>query len=394
MKTIGIAVIGMGWMGCAHARSFAAASRFPDAPLRARLAICADENPSRAAWARDTFGFAACSDDWREAVASTDADVVCIAAPTFLHADMVEAAAAAGKHVYCEKPVGRSAAETARAALAVRNAGVLSAAGYNYRHFPMARYCKQLLEEGKFGKVEQFNARFLSMYGGDPLSRLSWRFQNEFSGSGAVGDILSHAADMGHFLAGPIRRVSAMRKTFIAERPLAKSGGDHFALGDKNDPKGAVENEDYVAAMAEFEGGARGVLEASRVARGPKCAMNFEVYGERGSAKWDFERMNELQLYLPDGDPSREGYARLLGGVAHPGHAQINPGDGIGVGYEDSKTLEAFYFMQDIAAGRQKQGGMEQALAAAKVNDAVLRSCESGGWETVADGETTTEKAS
>ena len=258
--------------------------------------------------------------------------------------------------MYCEKPVGRSAAETARAALAVRNAGVLSAAGYNYRHFPMARYCKQLLEEGKFGKVEQFNARFLSMYGGDPLSRLSWRFQNEFSGSGAVGDILSHAADMGHFLAGPIRRVSAMRKTFIAERPLAKPGGDHFALGDKNDPKGAVENEDYVAAMAEFEGGARGVLEASRVARGPKCAMNFEVYGERGSAKWDFERMNELQLYLPDGDPSREGYARLLGGVAHPGHAQINPGDGIGVGYEDSKTLEAFYFMQDIAAGRQKHG--------------------------------------
>lgn len=387
-RSIGVSVIGMGWMGCVHARAFSQISRLSDVGVTPRLALCSDSDSGRLEWARQSFGFESATADWRELVAAPQTDIVCIAAPTFMHADMACAAAEAGKHIYCEKPAGRNLAETARAEKAAREAGVMSASGYNYLHFPVVQYCRQLLKEGRLGAVEQFNARFLSMYGGDPMSRLTWRFQNDKSGSGAVGDILSHAADMAQCMAGRVTRVCAQRRTFIAERPIAPPGGDHFARGEPGDPKGPVENEDYVGALAQYAGadggsGAVGMLEASRVARGPKCEAGFELYAEKGSARWNFERMNELQLYLPDGDPAREGYSVLLGGGAHPGHACINPGDGIGVGYEDSKLLEAAALLRDIAAGRQERSGLAQALDVARVNDAVLRSCESGRWEDV-----------
>lgn len=383
MKDIGVSVIGMGWMGCVHARSFLQRSRFLDVPLNPRLVMCADDSAARAEWARQTFNFAACTTDWKEAVRSAETDIVCIAAPTFLHAEMVEEAAANGKHVYCEKPVGRNLAEAVRAEEAVRRAGVLSATGYNYRQFPMVRYCRQLLDEGKLGAVEHFNARFLSMYGSNPLSRLSWRFQNEYAGSGVIGDILSHVVDMSHYLVGPVGRVTATSHIFIPERPLPVAGASHFSLGTEDDPKGKVENEDYVSVLMESASGAVGNFQVSRVSRGPKCETGFDLYAEKGSVRWDFERMNELQLYLPNGNGCHDGFTRLLAGAAHPQHASINPGDGIGLGYEDSKVFEAADFLRDIAAGGQEQSGMAQALTVARVNDAVLRSIASGRWETV-----------
>ena len=158
MKTAGVAVIGMGWMGAVHARAFIAAARMPDVPLKPRLMLCAEENEERLRWALDTFGFAAGTGDWRQAVCAPEVDIVSVAVPTHLHAEVVAAAAQNGKHVYCEKPAGRNLDETERAARAVRDAGVLSAVGYNYRHFPMVQYFKQLLEAGKLGATEQFNA--------------------------------------------------------------------------------------------------------------------------------------------------------------------------------------------------------------------------------------------
>ena len=394
-QTIGIGIIGMGWMGAAHARAYAAIPlRYADLPARARLVLCSDEAPAHAAAAQAQFGFERAETDWRRVLEHPQVDAVSITAPTHCHLEMLEAAAAAGKHIYCEKPAGRNAAETARAEAAARAAGVVSTVGYNYRYFPMVRHCRRLLDEGKIGAVEQFNGRFLTMYGGNPLSRLTWRFRNETAGAGAIGDILSHAIDMAHYLVGDIRRVTADRRTFIAERPLpapataaadATEQGTHFSLGAPDAPKGEVDNEDYAAALVEFAGGAVGVLEASRVARGPKCEMGFELYGQHGSTRWNFERMNELEVYLPD--EARSGYTRLLAGEAQPEHGRFNPGDGIGLGYEDSKIMEAAAFLGDIAAASeqpQAHSGLAQALAVARVGEAVLKSCESGQWEAVA----------
>ncbi len=384
-REIGIAIIGMGWMGGVHARAFSQLSRMDDINLVPRLVFCSDENTERLQWARDTLSFRHASTDWRDALSHKEVEVVCIAAPTYLHAEMVEAAARAGKHIYCEKPVGRNLADTRRAADAVRTAGVLSCAGYNYRHLPVVQHCHQLFVQGRLGAVEQFNAQFLSMYGANPLSPLSWRFINDYAGSGAVADILSHAIDMSIFFAGAIKRVVANKKTFITERPLPSAEAQsHYATATADAPRGKVENEDYVAALVEYENGATGQLQASRMARGPKSQMGFALYGEKGSAAWDFERMNELELYLPDADDTaRDGFIRLLGGGSHHGHSRINPGDGNGIGYEDTKLLEAVAFLQDIAAGSQQQSGMEQALQVAQVADAVLRSCVSDAWETV-----------
>lgn len=392
VKTLRIGVIGMGWMGHAHSRSWLALAQFyPELQTRARLVACADTDAARRADAKSRYGFVRAFDDWQDLVAAGGLDVVSITAPNFLHLPMIESAAKAGMHIYCEKPAGKDAAQTRRAAIAARRAGVLSAVGYNYRYAPMVGYCRKLISGGEFGEVEQLNCRFLSMYGSDPMGRLSWRYDKKYAGAGAGGDMLSHAADMAVFLGGTIAEVSAHRRLFISERPLppvAKDnkgkkgeGETHFAAGKESDPKGAVTNEDYIGAMVRFDNGAAGFLESSRVARGPKCEMAFELYGRRGSARWNFERMNELQLYLPDGKAESDGYASILAGSAHPQHSRFNPGDGIGAGFEDLKKMEAAQFAADIINGKQQQSGLMQAVQSAEVVAAALRSCDSGTWQ-------------
>lgn len=385
-RTVGVGVIGMGWMGAVHARAWQAAPlRFPDLGVQTHLVACADEFTPRARAARDEHGFERVAADWREIMRDPEVGAVSITAPNHLHLEMMLAAAESGKHIYCEKPAGRLMQETEQAEAAARAAGVCSAVGYNYQLAPMAQYCRQLLDEGKLGSPEQVNCRFLSMYGANPLSMLTWRFDEKIAGYGAAGDILSHALHTAQFLAGPITRVCGTTRTFITERPLPQPGrGTHFSTGEPKDPKGKVGNEDYAAALLEFESGAIGTAEASRVARGPKCEMTFEVYGEKGAARWNFERMNEMELYCPDGTPEHDGFVRITAGENHPPHSNFNPGDGIGAGYEDLKTIEAATLLKDIVAGKQTTSGLAQALSVSRAIDAVLRSGQSGSWEAVA----------
>ena len=383
MKTLRIGVIGMGWMGHAHSRSWLALAQFyPELHLRARLVACADPDVARRKDAKQRYGFANGYADWRELIAKGGIDAVSITAPNFLHLPIIESAAKAGLHIYCEKPAGKNAAETRRAAVCAKRAGIMSSVGYNYRYAPMVQYCRRLLDDNHFGEVEQLNCRFLSMYGSDPMGRLSWRYDKNAAGAGAGGDMLSHAADMAVFLGGAVCEVSAHQRLFIAKRPLPQSGdGSHFAAGKADDPTGKVTNEDYIGALVRYQSGAIGFLESSRVARGPKCEMAFELYGQRGSARWNFEKMNELQLFLPDGKAANDGYNTLLAGSAHPQHGRFNPGDGIGAGFEDLKKMEAAKFAAEIIKGKQQQSGLQQALLASEVVAAALRSSQSGKWQ-------------
>ncbi|OUC09414.1 hypothetical protein RY27_02980, partial [Litorilinea aerophila] len=150
-----------------------------------------------------------------------------------------------------------------------------------------------------------------------------------------------------------------------------------------DDPKGPVTNEDYVSALVEFENGAQGTLESCRVIFGPKCEMAFELNGTRGAARWNFERMNELELYLPEGTQAHDGYTRLLAGPGFPFHGRFNPGDGIGIGYEDLKAIEAYQFLQAVVEGTPRPPGFREALQLASVQAAMVRSWESGTWEEV-----------
>ena len=379
---IGIGIIGMGWMGMVHGRAYRQVrQRFPESELLPDLIICADDVANRCGQARDMLGFTRTTTDWREVIEDPEVSVVNITAPNFLHLEMVRAAADAGKHVFCEKPVGRSPGETAEIARAAADAGVLTWVGYNYRWAPLVQHTRRLVDDGKLGDITHYRGRFFAGYASHPDGVLSWRFEREHAGSGALGDLMSHVADMAHMLAGPIRRVVGQQALIIEDRPVAPAGeGTHFSVGTggKREP---VSNEDYAGALVEFENGARGTFEVCRVIQGTKCQMAFEIHGTKGSVRWDFERMNELQLYSVD-DP-HDGFVTLQSGPAYPGHAHFNPGPAVGLGYDDLKAIETFHFLQSIAAGRQGDPGFGEALAVARVLSAIERSWSSDRWETI-----------
>lgn len=384
-QKIRIGVIGMGWMGHVHSRSYRqVADRFIDDGIDPVLVVCADTDEKRARAAQERFKFERSTTNWREVIEDPSIDVVDITAPNSMHLELVRAAAAVGKHVACEKPVGRFPEETIAAAEAVKAAGVMSFTGYNYRWPPVVQYAKQLIVEGKLGTITHYHGRFLNGYAGNPYGLLSWRFEEEH-GLGTLGDLMSHVIDMAHHIAGGIDSLVADRETFIKERPLPDPDAtSHYAAGSADSAMGAVTNEDYVSAIVRFAGGAHGFLEACRVVNGAKCDMSFEVYGTKGAIKWNMERMNELDLqFRDDENPAEDGYKTLLSGPAHPSHGTFNPAWGLNLGYEDTKIIEAREFLLSVKEGIRREPSLEAARRVALVQQAVMRSWKSAGWETI-----------
>ena len=371
-KKVGIGLIGAGWMGTAHSRAYLqAADRFPESDVHAQLVICADEVESRAREAQKRFGFARSTTRWQDVIRDPEVQVVNITTPNCMHREVALAAATAGKHIFCEKPVGRNLEETADIERAVRKAGLLSWVGFNYRWAPMVQYARQLISEGKLGRITHFRGRFLAGYAANPATPLSWRFEHELSGSGVSGDLLSHVIDMSHFLAGPIQRTVGNSETFIARRP-AEGGASRD-----------VTNEDYVGALVQFANGAHGTLEVCRVIQGHKCDWSFEIEGTQGAVNWNFERMNELNVFLPDGTPAHDGYVRILTGPNYPFHAHFNPATGTGLGYDDLKTIEAHHFLKSIGENKQGEPGLREALRVAEVMATIERTWTSQRWEEI-----------
>jgi predicted dehydrogenase len=384
-RTIAIGVIGMGWMGEVHSRAYRAVpDRFHESGIQPRLVICADAVEGRARAAQGRFGFERYTTDWRDVIADPTVEVVNVTAPNGMHLEINRAAAQAGKHILCEKPVGRDPDETVESAAAARAAGIVTGVGYNYRWAPVVQYARQLIASGRLGRITHYHGRFLNGYAGDPNGFLSWRFEREH-GLGALSDLMSHVIDMAHMLAGPMNRVVGDQEIFIRQRPIPQPGsGTHYDVGSAGSPRGDVTNEDYVSALVHFENGARGMLEACRVINGAKCDMSFEVHAAEGAIKWNMERMNELDLQWrrPD-NPAEDGYTNILGGPAHPYHRHFNPAPGLNLGYEDLKVIEAYNFLQAVASGQQGEPGFAEALAVARVQQAIVRSWQSGRWEEV-----------
>jgi predicted dehydrogenase len=259
---------------------------------------------------------------------------------------------------------------------------VISGVGYNYRWAPLVRYARRLIADGALGEITNYRGRFFSMYGSDPLGVLSWRFLIDQAGHGVTTDLMSHSVDLAHMLLGPITRVVGTTETFIRERPVPGAGGTHYGRGRPEDPKAAVTNEDYAGMLCEFASGARGTFEASRSMVGPESQMAFEVYGTKGALGWNLEKLNELQLYLVEGEP-HTGYRRVFGGDRFPYHGHFVPGSANGIGFEDLVVIEDYEFCRSVAAGRAHEPGFADALDWVSVQAALLRSDESGRWEDV-----------
>jgi predicted dehydrogenase len=382
-ERIGVGVIGFGWLGHAHSRSMLRIpTLFTDRSYDPVLVACSDPMPERVSEATASFGFRRAGVDWRAVIEDPEVSVVFIAAPNMFHVELVEAAAAAGKAVFCEKPVGGTPEQVLRAARAAREAGVISGVGFNYRWAPLVRYAAELVAGGELGDITNYRGRFFSMYGSDPLGVNSWRFQLDQAGYGVTSDLLSHSVDLAHMLLGPISRVSGTIETFITERPQPPPGAGHYGRGRPEDPRRPVTNEDYAALLCEFASGARGSFEASRTIVGPESQNAFDVYGTRGALGWDLERLNELRLYRQTEDRA-SGYTTVLGGDRFGHHGVFVPGAGNAIGFEDLVTIEDFEFCRAVAEGRPFEPGFDQALGFARVQDALLRSAQSGQWEEV-----------
>ena len=381
-RRLGIAVVGFGWMGQAHSRSYLRLpTLFEDRPYDVDLVICSDNMEARRGIAENDFGFRETTDDWRPAVEHPDVDAVIICAPNMLHEPLAIAAATAGKNVFCEKPVGGTPGQTARIEQACRRAGIVSGVGYNYRFAPLVLYAQELISAGELGQITNYRGRFFSMYGADPMGLLSWRFLIDQAGHGATTDILSHAVDLALMLNGPIIRVVGIGETFIKERPLPSGAGTHYDRGSPGDPSGEVTNEDYFGALVVFANGSHGMFEASRAIVGPQSQMAFDVYGTEGALSWNHETLNELQLFRAS-DP-QQGYTTVRASDRHPFHGAFVPGDANSIGFEDMVAIQDHEFLAAVAEGRPHGAGMEQALACVSVQAAMLKSWETGTWEDV-----------
>lgn len=384
-QRIGIAVLGLGWMGQAHSRSaLRIPSLFPERSFEPELVVCADTEPTRRERAVRDFGFARAVEDWREAVAAPDVDAVWVTAPNMLHVPMIEAACAAGKAVFSEKPIGGKPEQTVRAFRAAQAAGVATGVGYNYLWAPLVLHARELIASGELGEITHYRGHFLSMYGSDALGLLSWRFMMDEAGYGVTSDILSHSVSMAQFLVGPISEVVGMQATTITHRPLPTGAASHYGRGNPDDPKGEVENEDFASMLCRFDSGATGTFEVSRTMVGPESQNTFAVYGTKGAIAWNLERINELQYYRLTTDKS-SGFTTIFGGDRFPFHGAFVPGQANAIGFEDLVAIEDYSFLESLASGDRFTPGFREAVDVVSVQQALINSWDSRTWESVHD---------
>ena len=382
---IRIAVLGLGWMGQAHSRSARRIpSHFPQRSFDPHLVVCADPLADRRRMAVEDFGFERAVEHWHEAVTAADVDAVWVTAPNMLHLPMIEAATAAGKAVFSEKPIGGKPEHTVAALRYAAAAGVPTGVGYCYLWSPLVLHARDLIASGALGEITHYRGRFLSMYGSDPLGLLTWRYFMEQAGYGVTSDILSHSVALAHFLVGPITEVVGMANTTIPRRPLPTGAASHYGVGRAGDPTGEVENEDFASMLCRFEGGATGTFEASRTVVGPESQNAFEVYGTKGSLLWNHERINELQYYAVTDRPE-SGYTTIFGGERFPFHGAFVPGQANSIGFEDLIAIQDFAFLEALVTGDRFSPSFAEAVDVVSVQQALIDSWKSRGWETVQD---------
>jgi predicted dehydrogenase len=376
MKTLNIGLVGYGFMGRTHSNAFLQAPRFFDLPCRPVLKAVAARNADRVKAFAANWGYESVETDWRKLVERKDIDVVDIASPNDTHQEIAVAAAKAGKMVMCEKPLGRTAAEAEAMVAAVEAAGVPNTVWYNYRRVPAVTLIKQLLDEGKFGRIFHYRAKFLQDWtisqelpqGGEGL----WRLDVSVAGSGVTGDLLAHNIDTALWLNGPITEVTAMTETFIKERKHSLTG--------KVQPVGI---DDASAFLCRFGNGSLAMFEATRYARGHKALYTLEINGEHASAFWDLHDLHRIQYF----DHRDEGRVRGWRNV------HVTDGDqpymkhwwvpGLQIGYEHTFIHQFADFVQAAAKGNSLPPTFRDGLATDYVTDAVLASAKSGKWEKV-----------
>ena len=374
MKEVGIGLIGTGFMGKCHAMAFGAVSAVFGSPLKPRLDILCDVDPATTEGAARDFGFSRWTTDWKEVIANPAVDVVAITSPNALHREMAIAAAQAGKHVYCEKPMALTIADAEAMANVAAQTGVKTLVGYNYIKNPAVLHARRLIDEGVIGDIGYFRGVYDEDYMADPTLPFSWRCRIADAGTGTLGDLACHLVSVAHFLAGPVASVCADVETIHKNRPDPEKPGT----------AGEVENEDIAHALLRFESGIAGNIASSRVAWGRKCGLAWEITGNRGSIVFDQERMNELRLFVADGPPTERGFKTILTGPGHPPYDRFCPAPGHGLGFNELKVIEVDHLLRGIAEEETLFPDFAAALCIERVIHGIVASAAKRSWVTVA----------
>ena len=344
MTALRIGLIGTGFIGRSHAIALSAVGTVFDEIEPPVLELVADVNETRAEAARRSLGFRRGTGDWRTLITDPAVDIVDVCTPNHLHREMVLAALAAGRHVYCEKPLALVAPEAAEMAAAADRAGVTHLVGFNFPCNPILQTVREMLAAGELGELIGFRGRYLEDYLADPAVPFSWRCERRLAGPGALADLGSHLINLGHVLVGDLARLHASLHTVIRERiePATKK------------PR-RVENEDVAYALVEFANGVPGSFEISRVAAGYKHGLAVRIFGTRGSLAYDQERFNELRVYRNEDPAGRRGFRTILAGPEHTDYRPFCPAPGHGLGINDLKVIETRNLLRAVATGERAQ---------------------------------------
>jgi predicted dehydrogenase len=384
--TIGIAVIGAGMAGRAHAAGYRLApmlyrSTLPDL----RFVSIGDVSPELGSLAARRFGYERNDTSWQAIAEDPDIKVVSVVVANFLHREMVEGLVAAGKHVLCEKPLSDNLEDARAMADVARSANTVVRIGFTFRRAPGVAALRELVTSGALGQILHVDGRYWCDYASDPQGPISWRYKGA-PGSGALADIGSHVAYLMEFLGGDTHEVSGGRfATAIAERPVPLGTVVGHGQAELSDTYEAVENDDYASFCAQYEQGV-GVVQVSRVAAGHPNGLALEVFGDKGAAKWEQERSAEFQLMLNEGAAGTRGYRRVIIGPDHPYFAGGLPMDapGVGVGQNDGFVFQARAFLEEVAGideadSLPRNASFDEGVHNMEILAAVAESAANGG---------------
>lgn len=384
-RPVGVAVVGAGWLGDVHARAWTRLRQhFPELGIDPRLVVVADPVAAARAAATERHGFGRESGQWEDAIEDADVEIVSIAAPNALHREIAMAAAAAGKHIWVEKPVGRGADDARAVRDAARINGVHVTVGFNYRTMPGMVMLRDLVAAGAVGVPTHARVEMLSDYAADPAGALTWRYSRADGGHGVVEDLGSHAVDLVRVVLGDIVSVVAHTRTAIASRPLPALGSVAYghARADLTGPVGPVENEDILQAMMRTADDVVVTMACSRVAAGEQNRYVLEVHGTEGLVSWDFRTPGEIRLAA---GAARAGQAaqRVLVGPEAGDYGRFQPAAAIAMSYDDAKVIEAAQAARAVLGMVPGGASIDDAVAAAEVLEAAVASAAEGSWMSV-----------
>ena len=375
MQRLSIGLIGGGFMGRAHTLAFRAAAAVFSLPRAPHFEIVADATDELAQATAANLGFDRATGDWRQLVGDPAVDLVDIATPNVLHKPMSLAAIAAGKHVYCEKPLAPTADDAKAMVEAADAAGVKTFVGFNYLKNPIAALARDIVRSGEIGEVVNFRGIHAEDYMADPTTPFSWRL-DPASGPGALGDLGSHLISMARFLVGDIVSVCGQLETVVKERPV-RAGQPETQ---------SIDQDDQARALVRFANGAGGVIEASWVAAGRQMQLAYEITGTRGAIAFTQERMNELKLYTAGQPAGRDGFKTITAGPDHPPYGEFCPAPGHQLGFNDMKTIEVRDLVEALADERQAWPDFREAWQVQRVIDAVMAAATEQRWIEITDG--------